>query len=130
MEYLNKLIKTIKKLITTNKFTKNIIVITGGSIAIQVLNIIFSPIITRIYPPEEYGVMAILSSILMILSFPSFGYELAIPIEKKDNKAINIMALSLISLISFILLLIVILIIKGKDILSFFGASELTPYSY
>ena len=130
MEYLGKLIKIIKKKFISNKFTRNIMIITSGAVAIQALNMIFSPIITRIYPPEEYGVMAVLSSILMILSFPSFRYELAIPIEKDDNKAINVMALSFISLIIFNFILIVILIMKGEAILSFFRASELSSYAY
>lgn len=113
-----------------SKFTKSILIITGGTVTAQLLNMLFSPIITRIYLPEEYGVMAVLSSILMVLSFPSLKYEMAIPIDKKDSEAINTMALSIIILFLFTSILTFTLSFKGDLILSFFSAQALLRYKY
>lgn len=121
--------KGIKNLFKS-KLTRNILVITGGAAAAQVINMFFSPVITRIYTPEEYGVLALLSSLLMIMSFPSLRYELAIPIEKKDNKAMNIVVLSTIVLFLFILILFFLFAISGDTLLAIFDASKLSRYKY
>jgi O-antigen/teichoic acid export membrane protein len=113
-----------------SKFTKSIIVITGGAAMAQVMNMFFSPIITRLYTPEEYGVMAVLSSILMILSFSSLMYDMAIPIDKEDSKAINTTALSVIILLIFTLTLTLSLFLKGNAVLDIFDADALVRYKY
>src|SRR5690625_3250562 len=130
MVKLYKLLKNSYSKLFKSKFTRNIILITGGAVAAQTLNMIFSPIITRVYLPEEYGMLAILSSILMTLSYPSFMYEMAIPIEKKDNKAINVLWLSVIVLLLFTTTLTMLLVIKGEEILNIFDASQLNEYIY
>lgn len=38
-------------------FVKNVVVLTTGRISGQLLTILFSPIITRIYGPYAYGIM-------------------------------------------------------------------------
>ncbi len=127
---LRQYIMNTKKSLTKSKFAKSVLVITGSTVATQLLNMIFSPIITRIYLPEEYGVLALLSSILAILSFPSLRYEMAIPIAKEDDEAINVVALSAIILILFSVILTAILIFQGEQVLALFGATELSDYKY
>jgi O-antigen/teichoic acid export membrane protein len=82
---------------------------TGTSIA-QAIPIAISPILTRIYTPEDFGVFALYMSIASILSVVATGrYELAIMLPKKDEDAINIVVLSIIItfFVSFVALLLV-----------------------
>lgn len=124
------LIKRKKNKIIASKFTKSIMVITGGAMITQVLNMFLSPIITRVYLPEEYGVMAVLSSVLMILSFPSLRYEMAIPIDTEDSQAINTTALSFFILIIFTFTLTVGLFFSGDLLLEVFNATAIFKYKY
>ena len=83
-----------KNLFKSN-FAKSVAIISGGTAFAQVLNALFSPIITRIYNPNEYGVLTVYSSILgIIIVIASLKYELGIPIAEDDEKAVNVMALS------------------------------------
>jgi len=84
---------------------------TGTTIA-QAIPIAISPILTRIYTPEDFGVFAIFLAITAIFGSIANGrYELAIMLPRKDEDAINIFALGFIitSSLSLILLTLIIL---------------------
>lgn len=87
---------------------------TGTTIA-QAIPIAISPILTRIYTPEDFGVFALFVAITSILGSIANGrYELAIMLPKKDENAINICALGFI-ITSFISLLLLILVMLFND---------------
>lgn len=113
-----------------NKFFKSILLVSGGTALAQILNVLTSPLITRIYSPEEYGVFTIFTSFLMVFSFSSLKYELAIPIAKKDSEAINIMGLSIATLTTITILISVLLFFKGEQILTAFNAEPIIDYKY
>ncbi|AXH09207.1 translocase [Malaciobacter halophilus] len=84
---------------------------TGTTIA-QAIPIAISPILTRIYTPEDFGVLSLFVAITAIFGSIANGrYELAIMLPKKDEDAINIFALGFIItvVISLILLIIITL---------------------
>jgi len=82
---------------------------TGTTIA-QAIPIAVSPILSRLYTPDDFGLFALFVSVAGIISVIASGcYELAIILPEKDEDAINIMALSLIlafvvSAVSFLVL--------------------------
>lgn len=83
---------------------------TGTTVA-QAIPIAITPILTRIYTPEDFGIFAIFIALVTIFgSISSARYELAVMLPKKDEDAINILALGfiIIILISLVLLLITI----------------------
>jgi O-antigen/teichoic acid export membrane protein len=82
---------------------------TGTTIA-QAIPIAISPILTRIYTPEDFGVFALYISVASIIAVIATGrYELAIMLPKKDEDAMNIVVLSIV--ISFFVSLITLLIV-------------------
>ncbi len=83
---------------------------TGTTIA-QAIPVAITPILSRIYTVEDFGVLALFVSITSIFGVLVSGrYELAIMLPKEDEDAINILALGilLVSGISLTLLLIVL----------------------
>lgn len=103
---------------------------TGTSIA-QAIPIAISPILTRLYSPEEFGVFAIYMAFASIISVLVTGrYELAILLPKKDSDAINIVALSigLNCIISSALLFIII--IFNSPITQLLGTPEISNWLY
>lgn len=122
--------KKIKKLLQST-FAKNVALISGGTAIAQILGTVFSTIITRIYSPEEYGVLIAYTSILGMLAISgSLKYEYAIPISKNDKKAINVFALSFLILIIFSLIIGLIFLFFGNFILPIFNAENLLEYNY
>src|SRR5690606_32020779 len=102
----------------------------GGTTFAQGLNIILSPIITRIFTPDEYGILLTFNAIVLLLSLGAFKYELALPIEKNNVKAMNILALCLLLHNIYVLLIIIFLIFYGKSFLNIFGSEILLDYRF
>jgi O-antigen/teichoic acid export membrane protein len=78
----------------------------GGSAAAQALLIVASPVITRLFTPEDFGVMAAYSFLLnSLLAINSLRYEYAIPLPKDDEEAANLtgMTLALVLILSLIM---------------------------
>ena len=103
---------------------------TGTTIA-QAIPIAISPILTRIYTPQDFGVFALYMSVASILSVVATGrYELAIMLPKKDEDAINIVALSIMIafFVSFMALLIVFFF--NTQITNLLGNSEISSWLY
>ena len=102
-----------------------------GSIIAQAIPIAISPILTRIYTPEDFGIFALYMSIASIFAtFATGRYELAIMLPKKDEDAANILFLSLmitfvVSFVSFIIILLF-----NQEIVSFLESPSLSNWLY
>ncbi len=102
----------LNKLKPKSEFSRNVLTLMTGTTIAQAIPIAISPILTRIYTPEDYGILAIFLAITAILGSISNGrYELAIMLPKKDEDAINIFALGfiIVSCLSLFLLILVLL---------------------
>lgn len=112
-------------------FTKNVAMIAGGTAFAQVIGVLLSPILTRVYLPDEFGVLTVFISILGTIGLlGSLSYESAIPIADDDNKAINVFSLSFIILFLISILLSIIIFFGGEYFLQVLNATELINYKY
>lgn len=103
-------LKRINNLLQS-KFLKNILMLVGGTAFAQLIGLLALPLLTRIYTPEDFTVLATYVSILaLITSVACLRFEIAIPIPKNEESAINLLVLSIISL--FIITLLTWLIIS------------------
>jgi teichuronic acid exporter len=104
-----------------NKFIKDVLTLVSGTVFGQIIIFLFTPLITRIYSPEYFGVYAIyigFSSILAI--FTTGRYEFAIILPKSYKKSENILKLifGIGAIVSFFYLSIVFLYFFFGDIVS------------
>jgi O-antigen/teichoic acid export membrane protein len=98
----------IKRLKSKSEFSKNVITLMTGTTVAQAIPIAITPILTRMYTPEDFGVLALFVAITSIFGAIANGrYELAIMLPDEDDDAINIAALGLliVSVLSIILFL-------------------------
>jgi O-antigen/teichoic acid export membrane protein len=103
---------------------------TGTTIA-QAIPIAISPILTRMYTPEDFGIFALYISVASIISSMATGrYESAILLPKEEDDAVNIVILSILvsTFISFISLLIVF--IFNYKITSLLGNPKISIFLY
>lgn len=71
-------------------------VLMSGTAFAQMLTIIFAPILTRLFSPEEYGTLALFSAIIGVLTIiMTLRYEVAIVLPREDKDAANLVILSL-----------------------------------
>lgn len=103
---------------------------TGTTIA-QAIPIAISPILTRIYTPEDFGVFALYMGVTSIVSVVATGrYELAIMLPKKDEDAINIVALSITITLFVSLITLFIVTLFNTAITRLLGNQEISNWLY
>lgn len=119
------------RLCSRSKFTRNVFTLISGTGLAQSLPIALSPILTRLYTPEDFGVLALYVAIGNIMAVIVTGkYELAIVVTKSDVEAINLVVLVLaISCLASAIFFIMVLL-WGSEILSSSGYPELLPWLY
>ncbi len=123
--------KFINHLKSKSEFSRNLLVLMGGSTVAQAIPIAISPILTRLYSPEDFGILALYLGIFGILSITVTGrYELAIPLPRGDREAINLFALSLIITTIWVLVSIVVIILFKDSILEILNAKPLGNLLY
>lgn len=124
-----RIVESFIKRISNSKFYKSVLLIAGGTALAQLSNALLSPIITRLYTPDEYGILTTFIAFMGILSvIGSLKYELAIPIEEDEKRTINIIVLAILILIVFSLLIFVILLFWGDTVLGLIGGTSITRY--
>lgn len=105
-----------------NDFAKNILTLLTGTTAAQIIPFALSPVLTRLYSPDDFGILALFFSICSVLSVVAAGrYELSIVIPKKDEEAVNIVALSILISAVFALFLQIVFAVFNSGIASFLG---------
>lgn len=121
----------IKRFLPKSQFTRNVITLMTGTALAQALPIAITPILTRMYTPDEFGVFAVYIAICSILAVLVTGrYELAIIVPEHDEDAINIMALSIgLSFIISLSLLMIILLVGG-EIARLLGSTSIGNWLY
>lgn len=95
-----------KKLFSDSEVAKNFAILLSGTLLAQVIPVMFSPILSRVYSPEDFGLFAIISAFVGILSVIACGrYELAIMLPKREPQADSLVFLGQVFSIFFSLLL-------------------------
>lgn len=99
-----------------NIFFQNILVVAGGNSVAKLIGILATPIITRLYTPEDYGIYTVFMSIIAITgSIVTLRYSVTIPLAKEEKTADNLIKLCLLVTFSLSLLwLLFVAIFKGQ----------------
>jgi len=121
----------ISKLKPKSEFSRNVLTLMTGTTIAQAIPIAISPILTRIYTPEDFGVFALYMGILSVIAAIATGkYELAIMLPKDNGDAMHITVLSIyITLFVSIFSFIVIFIFNDK-ITNILGNSDISSWLY
>lgn len=108
---------------------KGVFVIGSGTALAQIIGIITTPIITRLYSPFDLGLLGIYSSVLTILMVAaSLRYEYAIPVPKDPSRAANILVLCMMIIIGVAAILFISFLFAGNWIANMLGLQDLLPY--
>lgn len=90
-------IKYIVNKISQSPILKGVLLIGSGTAIAQVIGIMASPVITRLYTPSDFGLLQIYSSLVsIVIVFVSLRYEFSIPLPKDDVEAANLLALCIL----------------------------------
>jgi len=121
----------LKKILPKNRFAKAVSVLAGGAASAQLIVVGVSPILTRLYTPEEFGLLAVFSAILGILVvISSMRYQLSIPLPKDDEQALMVAFLCLLVLIILTFFLSISVWFFGDIFLDLLNTPGLGPYTW
>ena len=85
----------LKKLLDS-EYLKNITTLASGTFLSQLVLVLFIPILSRIYTPNEFGLYSLFiafSSSLAIISTLTYDRAIVLPKEKEDAKLISILSI-------------------------------------
>ncbi len=119
------------KLKPKSEFSSNVLTLMTGTTIAQAIPLAISPILTRIYTPEDFGVFALFLAVTGLFSSVSSGrYDLAIMLPKKDEDAINIFALGMIIITLLSLSLLVLVLLLNEYIAMLLRNEEISFWLY
>jgi len=103
---------------------------TGTTIA-QAIPIAITPILARLYAPEDFGILALFIAITSILGSVANGrYELTIMLTKKDEDTINVAALSFLIALCFSIVLLISILFFNKQIADLLNNQGISVWLY
>lgn len=109
-----------------SKFIRNVAVVASGSVVAQAITMAFSPLITRIYGPEAFGLLGVFLAVVAVLSpLAALSYPIAIILPRNDNDAKVLVKLSLCISITIALLTLIIMLMGGDFLLDHVGANTI-----
>lgn len=86
----------LNKLHIKSEFLKSVVLLTSGTFMAQVVSYLATPVITRLFSPDEIGELGIFLRITaFITAIATARYELSLPLPKKDQHAFQLFRLSL-----------------------------------
>ncbi|MGA9583478.1 MAG: oligosaccharide flippase family protein [Allosphingosinicella sp.] len=98
--------------------------LTGASVA-QLINLLLLPVLTQIFTPEDFDVLAVFTGI-SIITYRSacLGLDYALPVAETDEDAVNLLAAALLALTA-VTAVVTIATVAG---LRFADVGEESPY--
>lgn len=113
----------------TSPFAIDVLKLVTGTAIAQAIAILASPVLTRLYGPEAFGLFAIFTSIISIIGvIACMRYELAIMLPGDDEEAIHILGLSILMVTVITVFTGIGLFLGSETILSALNAQNLSPY--
>ena len=112
-------------------FARRVGTLAGGTALAQIIPILATPVLTRLYSPADFGVLALYLSCAAVLAVLATGrYEMAIPLPADELTAANI-AVFTVKLSAIVSLLVLAVVAAfGLPIASLLGDVSLVPWLY
>lgn len=91
------MLKDRLKSLTSTNYVKSIFALVGGNALAQLITMGVMPILTRLYTPHDFTVLASVVSIASIISVAaSLRYDIAIPLARDDREKNTLLSLALL----------------------------------
>lgn len=120
-----KLIASIKQ----NSFIRSASILVSGAAFAHVITAVALPVLTRLYSPSDFSVLAVFSSLIAIIVVAAcLRFDVAIPLPKSDVDAINLLVLSLLCAGVISIIVFITVLLAPHFIARLLNQPELTKY--
>ncbi len=119
------------KKIFQSDFYRNVLTLVSGTTLAQAIPVLVTPILTRIFSPDDFALLGIFISLASIIGVIVTGrYELAILLPKGDKEAITVTWLSAALTFVFSAVLLIVVLFFNDSIAIFLGSPVLSNWLY
>lgn len=79
---------------------QRVLVLIGGTAGGQLILLIASPVLTRLYSPADFGTYGAFAAIVTVVALVSgFRYEMAIPLARSEQRAAELLSAALVGVV-------------------------------
>jgi O-antigen/teichoic acid export membrane protein len=112
----------------TATFADNVLTLAGGTTIALGITVLASPITSRLFGPEAFGLAALFrSGAAMLAAIACLRYDMAIVLPKKDEDAAPLFAICGVTLMAMTTLTAILTYVFGTRLLLYLNAVELAP---
>ncbi len=124
---LNKLINKF----SSSDFLKNVVTLVSGFAIAQAIPLILSPVLTRVFTTEDFGLLGVYTGMSAILAvFATGRYDLSIIEPKYDNDAKNLAVSSFIFTVFYCFILLIIVVLFNSKIAFLMGNRDIKEWLF
>jgi O-antigen/teichoic acid export membrane protein len=88
----------VRAVLPKGRLGRAVVLLASGTVASQAIVVLASPLLTRLYTPEDFGILAVFSALLGVLGLVvCLRYEVAIPLAEDETTAVNLVALNVVT---------------------------------
>jgi len=110
-------------------FVRAVGVLAGGTAVAQAVAFLALPLITRLYTPHDFSILAVYAAILGIISvIACLRLEIAIPIPEDDRDATGLLVIAVASVFGISLLTVAVVGLFGSEVIKLLDQPGLGPY--
>lgn len=104
-------------------FVKDFLTLLSGNAAAQAISLLAIPILTRLYTPAEFGIVALFISIVNVIAVVANGrLDMAIVLPKRDGHAFHLLAINFFIALIVALLCLVVIAVFHEDLSDVFSS--------
>jgi O-antigen/teichoic acid export membrane protein len=112
-------------------FLRSVSVLVSGTVASQVMLLLAAPFLTRLYSPQDFGLLAVFLAFLMFMStVVSLRYEQAIPLPDDAREGAALLVLSMATVVLVAILLALPSMLYAKDIAARLNVPRFAEYMF
>lgn len=112
-----------------SQYVRNVAMLVGGTALGQGVVVAASPVLTRLYAPSDFGVLAVFTAMVTVVVMVSaLRFEVGIPLAPDTGVAANLLILSLLLVLGMGAAVSVLIWLAGDTIAGWVNAEVLRPY--
>ncbi len=112
-------------------FSRHVVVLASGAIVAQAVPVLASPVLSRLFTPETFGLFAILTAIVTALSTSIAGrFDVAVVFPSRQRNALELCGLAFYTVSAISLFVLMLVYLYGEIILELMDAASLSEWIY
>lgn len=114
-----------------SEFSRNVLTLMTGTTIAKAISIAVIPILTRLYSPEDFGLLGFYSSVVAVAAVVATGrYELAVVQARNARDGDQLVLGSILLAATFSVVLFTLIAIWQRHLVAWLGQAEIGPWLY